>query len=74
MLMLLMLWQAAQTTAAAAGDADISCKWLLTAIGSALAGTNIFWALWVKSLLAENNALDKERVQDLKDTIKAGKG
>jgi hypothetical protein len=52
---------------------EISCKWLLTAMGGALAGTNIFWAMWVKTLISEHRTLNAERVQDLKDTIKSAK-
>lgn len=50
---------------------EISCKWLLTAMGTALAGTNVFWAMWVKSLLSEAKTLNAERTQDLKDIIRA---
>jgi hypothetical protein len=56
-----------------AATEEISCKWLLTAMGGALAGTNVFWAVWVKTLISENKTLNSERVQDLKDTIKSAK-
>ncbi len=47
------------------GDSDISCKYLLGAMASALVGTNAFWALWMRTVLKEKDAVTDARISDL---------
>lgn len=46
---------------------EISCKWLIGGLVSALIATNGFWALWVKALLKEAKDEAVARVNDLKE-------
>lgn len=48
------------------GDSDVSCRWLLTSMGGAIA----FLILWIKSLLKENKEESNARISDLKDQAK----
>lgn len=53
-----------------AGDTDISCRWLIGGLCTALVASNLFWAGWVKSLLRENKEETNGRITDLKDNFK----
>lgn len=52
---------------ATTGDSDISCKYLLGAMATALVGTNAFWGLWVKAILKEKDAVVDARIKDLRE-------
>jgi len=63
-----LLWflLASAALQAAAGDSDISCKYLLGAMATALAGTNTFWAMWTRAILKEKDAVTDARIADLR--------
>lgn len=63
------LWLEGDTHAA--GDTDISCRYLIGGLVTGLAICNGFWALWVKALLKEAKDEAAARVEDLKEQAKS---
>ncbi len=46
---------------------DISCKYLLGGMTTALVGTNSFWALWIRAVFKEKDAILDARIKDLRE-------
>lgn len=57
---------AAAAVQAASGESDISCKYLLGAMATALVGTNSFWAIWTRTILKDKDAVTDARIADLR--------